>query len=399
MLSPQFRVYCVDSEEEGLKAINEQHIDVCAVLIELALARRSNFTFADHMQDSSCFSLIPMIAISDELPIVEDMDCIEHGFYDLITAYAPETLIYKRINNAIRARDSLSLSELEKMLKELPSCIFLKDDQGRYVFSTQSWHHLNISGDPSRSIRGKTDLEVRKDKQNAIKAMDADRKILTTGKGADYIIEENDDGIQEFFQVIKRPVFDEQGRVSGIIALVNDVTDHQQLKMELEKRAKTDSLTGLLNKSAAEDLIRMMTANNQKKNELSALLVIDIDLFKEVNDNFGHAAGDRALAEIGRIIKNSCRGMDVAGRIGGDEFVLFMRNISEPANASMKAERLQKEVRAAFSEDVLKDHVSVSIGIALCPEHGRNYDELFEAADKALYTVKKNRRGTYQVCP
>ncbi|MBR4474641.1 MAG: diguanylate cyclase [Oscillospiraceae bacterium] len=399
MLSPAFQVALADSEEEGLRILNDRHDEFVAVLIELALARQSGFAFANHMQGSSYFSLIPMIAISDELPVPEDMDCIEHGFFDLLTAYAPQPLVYKRINNAIRAKDSLSLSEVEKMLKELPSCIFLKDTEGKYVFSTQYWAHLNTSGDPNWTIRGKTDLEIRKDRLNALKAMDADRKILQTGVGTDYIIEENTAGKQEFLQLIKRPVYDQDGKISGIIALINDVTDHQLLKRELEKRAKTDTLTGLLNKSASEDLIRMMVSNYRQDDEYSALLIIDVDHFKRVNDTFGHAEGDRVLAEIGRIIKNCCRAADVAGRIGGDEFVIFMRHIEDPENACRLAERLQEKVARAFADDRLKRHVSLSIGIAICPVNGKDYDTLFRSADGALYYVKKHGRASYRTCP
>lgn len=399
MLSPVFQVSLAGSEEEGLQLLKERHDNFVAVLIELALARKSGFAFANHVNESSYFSLIPMIAISDELPTPVDMDCIEHGFYDLLTAYAPQPLVYKRINNAVRARDSLSLSEVEKMLKELPACIFLKDTEGRYVFSTQYWGHLNTSGDPNWTIRGKTDLEIRKDRLNALKAMDADRKILKTGVGTDYIIEENTTGKQEFLQLIKRPVYDENGKISGIIALINDVTDHQLLKRELEKRAKTDTLTGLSNKSATEDLVRMMISNYRQEDELSALLIIDVDHFKQINDNFGHAEGDRILAEIGRIIKNCCRAADVAGRIGGDEFLIFMRHIEDPENACRLAERLQGNVGRAFVDDRMKRHVSLSIGIAVCPENGKDYDSLFRSADEALYYVKEHGRAAYRICP
>lgn len=305
--------------------------------------------------------------------------------------------VYKRIANAIRAKDSLSLNQLEKMLKQLPSCIFLKDTEGKYVFSTQIWHHLDTEGDPNWTIRGKTDLEIRKDKDNARKAMEADRRILESGEGTEYIIEENEDGIRDFLQLIKRPVYDEDGRISGIIALINNITDYQLLKMELEKRAKTDTLTGLLNKSAAQDLIHMMLANYRKEGERSALLMIDADRFKNINDTFGHAEGDRVLAEVGRIIKNSCRAADVAGRIGGDEFVIFMRSIVEPENACQLADRLQQQVSRAFEDTPLAGRVSLSIGIALCPEHGDRFETLFQAADEALYLVKARGRGKYRV--
>lgn len=90
----------------------------------------------------------------------------------------------------------------DRMLKDLPACIFLKDNEGKYVFSTQYWNHLDTKGDPNWTIRGKTDLDIRKDKKNAMKAMEADRRI---------------------------------------IALINNITDYQLLKLELEKQAKTDA--------------------------------------------------------------------------------------------------------------------------------------------------------------
>ena len=201
MLAPAYEVRCVSTVEAGMAVLQEAHGAIVAVLVELALARRSAFALSEWMKAFTSFSLIPMIAISDELPTSQDMDCIEHGYFDLITAYAPQPLVYKRIANAIRAKDSLSLNQLEKMLKQLPSCIFLKDTEGKYVFSTQIWHHLDTEGDPNWTIRGKTDLEIRKDKDNARKAMEADRRILESGEGTEYIIEENDDGIQDFLQL------------------------------------------------------------------------------------------------------------------------------------------------------------------------------------------------------
>ena len=398
-LKPVYHILCAASEEEGTDILKQRSDDIVAVLIELTLTRQSDFVLVDRISEFSTFSPIPIIAISAALPVPEDMDCIEHGFYDLITAYAPPQLIRRRVYNAIHASESMSLAELEKMLKALPACIFLKDNKGRYVFSTQYWRHLNGADNPDWTIRGKTDLEVRRDKQNALKAMEADRRILETGEGTDYIIEENEDGVREFLQLIKRPVYDNKGRINGIIALINDVTEYQLLKMELEERAKTDMLTELLNKTAAQDLIRMMVANYQKDGDRSALLMIDVDRFKQVNDRFGHAEGDRVLMKIGRIIKKSCRTMDVAGRIGGDEFMIYMRDIVSPENARRLAERLQEQTAHAFKGLPSESGVSVSIGIALYPEHGKRFDDLFKAADEALYYVKKHGRASYRVAP
>ena len=142
-----------------------------------------------------------------------------------------------------------------------------------------------------------------------------------------------------------------------------------------------------------------MMLNNYYKSEddkVCALMMIDADHFKNVNDTFGHIAGDRVLATIGRLIQNIFRGRDVAGRIGGDEFVVFLRDIKSRDIAINLAERLQNEVLHAFSGD-LERCVSLSIGIAIYPEHGLKFEELYAAADKALYYVKEHGRASHHI--
>ena len=395
MLAPVYEVYCVGTPEAGMEILNAQHNAIVAVLVELAVARHSGFALSEWMKSFTSFSLIPMIAISDELPTSQDMDCIEHGYFDLITAYAPQPLVYKRIANAIRAKDSLSLVQLEKMLQQLPSCIFLKDTEGKYVFSTQIWHHLDTEGDPNWTIRGKTDLEIRKDKDNALKAMESDREIVRSGEGVNYILQEKADGLVEYLELIKRPVRDERGAVTGIVALINNVTAQQLLKMELEKRAQVDMLTELLNKVTTQELIDMRIDGCRRKKTMGTLMMIDVDNFKSVNDTYGHVIGDRVLAELGRVFRTSFRGTDVAGRVGGDEFMLFIPELATREAAEALARRIKDQVTKAFAGSPVEGKITISIGAALFPEHGQSFEELYRAADKALYTVKRNGKADF----
>ena len=299
-----------------------------------------------------------------------------------------------RLNNAIRGKDSATFSEVEKILKELPSNIYLKDAEGKYVFATHYWHHLHTEGDPNWTIRGKTDIEIREDKENAKKAMESDKELLRTGKGTNYVIkEQGKDGV-EYLELIKRPVFDDDGKVSGIIALINNVTEIQSLKLELEKRSKTDSLTGLLNKQETESEITRITESNS--DERGALMMIDVDKFKEINDSFGHAAGDRVLTAIGTILHNSFKGMDITGRIGGDEFMVYLRDI-KPDTAIKLAAMISDKARHLFAGESLERHVSLSIGLSVFPEHGKKFEDLYRAADMALYSVKEHGRDFYKM--
>ena len=173
-LSYAFSVITTDNEEEGYRILKDHTSEICAVLLDLNLARQSNFSFADKVRVDKLFTSIPVIALSPNLPTPEDMDCLAHGFSELLTPPNQQELIAKRINNTIRAKDSLTFSEIVKMLQQLPSNIFWKDAEGRYVFMTHYWRHLKHD-DPHWTLRGKTDMEIRKDK-HSMRVQHVDRR-------------------------------------------------------------------------------------------------------------------------------------------------------------------------------------------------------------------------------
>lgn len=397
ILSEDYLLEDTDGEEEALSLLNERQDDIAAIFFHAASESKAGFSLLKRLSSDMRFVAISVIAVDDNPASEYFSECINAGAGEFLVPPFEKELLLLRINNAIRSKDSATFHEIERMLKELPSNIYLKDREGKYVFATHYWHHLHMEGDPNWTIRGKTDVEIRKDKKNALKAMESDRVLLETGVGTSYIIEENDDGVQEFLELIKRPTHDDEGNVNGIIALINDVTETQLLKMELEKRSKTDALTGLLNKSATEELIRLVINNYLKEDGRGALMMIDADKFKTINDNFGHASGDRVLMAIGNIIHNSFKGMDVAGRIGGDEFMVFLRDIKQAEDVCRLAERIEYQVQHKFDGEQMEGYVSLSIGIALYPEHGKDFETLYQAADKALYEVKENGRASFKL--
>ena len=195
--------------------------------------------------------------------------------------------------------------------------------------------------------------------------------------------------------MIKSPIFDNNGNVNGIIGLINDVTEQQLLKTELEEKSKRDRLTGLYNKATCEDMIRASLLS-AKENETMAILLIDTDRFKNINDTYGHTVGDKVLGQIGSVISDIFKGMDICGRFGGDEFLVLMKNV----NSRDDAEKLGKELICFLKEriknEVYAKDVSLSIGVALYPEHGKTLLEILSAADEALYYVKDHGRdGIY----
>lgn len=169
--------------------------------------------------------------------------------------------------------------------------------------------------------------------------------------------------------------------------------DRAQMKAELLRAARYDELTGLPNRRLLQERIGSALAHCARQASSIALLYVDLDDFKRVNDNFGHAAGDHLLAEVARRMGHCVRGMDTVGRLGGDEFVVLLEGISARHDAEVVAEKLSD----ALLEPVLFEGqalpVRASIGLALYPDHGRDIGELLRYADGAMYHNKRGRNS------
>jgi len=162
---------------------------------------------------------------------------------------------------------------------------------------------------------------------------------------------------------------------------------------DLKDKADTDLLTGLKNKLATEREIKEYMANYP--DSLAMMFIIDIDNFKKINDTMGHAFGDEVLRELGKHIGINFRVSDIIGRTGGDEFMVFLKNLKEDANTLREAQKLIYFFRHFQVGDYVKYSVTASIGAAVYPEHGADFESLYKAADAAVYKSKK--RGKNQL--
>lgn len=187
-----------------------------------------------------------------------------------------------------------------------------------------------------------------------------------------------------------------EGYVTRIVGRMINIHDKKLKEMELLLRAEKDALTGIYNQGATEQLIRN-AIEGATDNDLSALMIIDLDNFKEANDLLGHANGDELLCKTAEILKEMFKGGDVIGRIGGDEFMIYMRNLPSISDADEMAGNIVKSVRYDLEFEEQPIHVTCSVGVAVYPYHGTTYEELFEKADRAVYTVKANGKDGYRV--
>jgi diguanylate cyclase (GGDEF)-like protein/PAS domain S-box-containing protein len=184
--------------------------------------------------------------------------------------------------------------------------------------------------------------------------------------------------------------------VRGIIVNTRDVSDRHAIQAHIQHLAFHDALTGLPNRSLMQDRIAKTVARAERTNQRFAVMFIDIDNFKNINDTLGHDAGDELLREVARRLTNAVRAGDTIARQGGDEFIVLLDELAGQAGATRVAQKILDAMRAAFLVNQQEQHVSGSVGIALFPEDGRDAATLLKNADTAMFHGKALGKNTYQ---
>ena len=386
LLGNIYNVVVASSIKEGRYIMEASKDSICAILLSPNESLESAISFIRYTRDNASFSTVPILLLLENPSDDEVNQLLEQGAVDCICPPYSRAVVENRINNAITLRDSLTFYDIERMLKELPSNIWMKDRAGRFVFSTHYLHNPTYRDDPNWTIRGKTDLDIREDKKNALEAMKADREIIATGRGTSYTIETTYDGKSGFFEIIKQPVFANDGTVNGIIGLVNNVTEQELLKRNLEKRVRTDELTGLYNRAYFYEYLKELP-----KKDVYPVSVIsaDCDGLKTINDTYGHMAGDDYLRMSVRLFQAILPRRSLLFRVGGDEFVFILPTTTEE-EAAVLVEQLNKKAQTLQ----IRNHpVSVSYGIATMMSPTEAVEEYIAESDEKMYQEKRQKHS------
>ena len=192
------------------------------------------------------------------------------------------------------------------------------------------------------------------------------------------------------------PIKDASGHIAGASAIARDITQRKAAEKQVQFLAYYDALTGLPNRTLLQDRLAKALASARRRKDKVALLFLDLDRYKTINDSLGHSVGDLVLKEVAERLKRFAREQDTIARVGGDEFLIVLTAVKDAADAAVAAERLMDAMTVELVIQGRSLSISCSIGISISPEHGRDGEALIKNADAAMYCAKESGYNSFR---
>lgn len=195
------------------------------------------------------------------------------------------------------------------------------------------------------------------------------------------------------------PVRDDSGVISHFVGVKEDITELKSLQLKLGQMAHFDELTALPNRALFMDRLEQIMVHAKRYRGRFALLFVDLDGFKEVNDHLGHQAGDQLLQAAAHRFNSCVRGSDTVARVGGDEFIILLNDIGSQEEPGLVSRKLLANFQEPFSIGAATCKIGISIGISVYPDHGDEAQRLILAADLAMYEAKRGGKNNFRYAP
>ncbi len=270
--------------------------------------------------------------------------------------------------------------------------VYVKDLQGCYLLVNQATAaFLDM---PADQILGRTDQQLFS-APSAARMRQQDQLVMRAGRTQ--TSEEHltlPDGRQALFLSTKGPLLDSAGHATGIFGISRDVTERKLAEERIEHLAHFDVLTGLPNRVQLDESARQAILKAQCEGRKLAVMFLDLDRFKDINDSLGHSIGDALLVRLARRLRLTLRAEDMVARLGGDEFIFLLHGDDIDALPRV-AQKILDTVLEPFAVEQHELSVSASIGVAVYPQDGKDLETLVRCADSAMYRAKQNGRNGY----
>lgn len=415
-----------------LEALREFQADV--LLLDVYMPHCQGPELASVIREQECYAHLPIIFLSAETDMVKQLMALDLGGDDfLVKPVAPAHLVMAVKTRARRMRRLAQMTEtlneslldfehLQKLRQstgdlhneialreqteqglrviaaafETQDAIMITDQNARILRVNRSFQE--ITGYAAEEVIGQTPKILQSGRHDAKFYKDMWHALTFQGRWIGEIWDKRKNGVVYPKWMTITNVRNDMGLVSHYVAVFRDISETKHAEEEIRNLAFYDHLTGLPNRRLLFDRLRTSFYSSDRSQQYGALLFIDIDNFKQLNDTQGHAVGDLMLIEIARRLLNSLREVDTAARFGGDEFVVLLEDLSKDAQeaatqASVVAEKIRQSLSEPYQLGNCDQHSSPSIGVALFRAHNHNIEELLKFADTAMYRAKTSGRN------
>ncbi len=381
------------------------------VLMDVSMPEMDGFTACEALRKLPGGSRVPVVMMTG----LDDVESIERAFEvgasDFLTKPIHWTLLPHRVRYILRA--SAAINDIEQNRRRLSNAQRI-GDMGDWAWdvaldqvvpSEQAWHILGAPALPGGICSAAFIASVHP--EDTPRVREAFAGVIAGGSELtiEYRIVQSGGELRHVHQQIEVMEREASGRALQLAGAVHDVTQRKDAEEQIRRLAYFDSLTGLPNRLMFNEQLYKVIANADRRGEQVAVLFIDIDHFKRVNDTLGHSAGDELLKVVSTRLAHSLRPLDSVSRagaepkaysiarLGGDEFIVMLGELHDPTDAATVANRLVNALTQAFTIQDTELFVGASIGVAMYPNDGADINTLLKNADTAMYRAKQAGRG------
>jgi len=291
----------------------------------------------------------------------------------------------------------------DSVFQNAPFSIVATDTQG--LITAMNVAAEKLTGYLREDLVGKASLTILHDEQELASKAEVGSDgfaVLTKGVAAGEMEQQEwtlirRDGTRTPINLAVRAITSESGETTGFVSIAFDIAERRQMLDYVTHLATHDPLTGLLGRALLRDKTMEAVERARRYGTKVALFMVDLDQFKRINDSLGHASGDQVLVEAANRLSRSVRSTDVVARVGGDEFVVVMTDITSVADVEQCAAKLVSKMSPEISIDEYLVNVTASVGVCIYPDFATDAKHLLKRADAAMYAAKENGRNQYQI--
>ena len=398
--SGSFDVEWVCQLSEGLARLSNGGID--AVLLALSLPDSQGIGTFDKVFIAA--PDVPILILGGNVSEALAKEAVQRGAQDYLLPDHLDYSLPRALRNAIERKSVEDALFVEKeravvTLNSIGDAVLCTDISGKITYlnlvaeTMTGWRREEATGKPLAEVFRIIDGPTRKTARDPMEmAVEQNR---TVGLTVNCVLIRRD-GFESAIEDSAAPIHDRAGHVIGAVIDFHDVSAARAMSIQMTHSAQHDLVTNLPNRLLLNDRITQAISLGRRRHRPVAVIFLDLDRFKDINDSLGHATGDKLLQSISKRLLVSVRGSDTVSRQGGDEFVILLSEITHPEDAATSARKILLSLEAPCSIEGNDLHITGSIGISVYPEDGNDAETLINNADTAMYHAKESGRNNFQ---